>query len=147
MGIKKVPAKIQGIVWAFCIIAVATVWILEITGVFGERKIFGNFGFWQWVLLVGGIIGIASVILYGFGLIQMLLTVTSVLYFLTYFAVIKIAFWKLMIPAAVAVVGIYILVLALKGKRSFREIKKDPEYVRASDLDKERERQQKNNDN
>ena len=137
MARKKASAKIQGIVWASCIIFIALLWILDLSGVFGDFKIFQNFGFWSWVVLVAGIAGIISVFLYGFDLFPMLMAAIAVLYFLDFFKVISISFSKLIGPIIVLIFGVYILISAIKGKNSFREVKKDPEYVRASDRDKE----------
>ena len=143
MAQKKAPAKVQGIVWGSCIIILAVLWILDITGVFGDFKIFENFTFWSWASLIGGVFGIVSVILYGFSLLPMLLSVIAILYFLDFFKVLTFGFSKLIGPAVIIVLGLHIIISALQNKNSFREIKKDPEYVRASDRDREKEEQDK----
>ncbi len=143
MADKKTSAKIQGIVWGACILIFAVLWILDIAGVFGDFKLFANFGFWSWVVLAGGVIGIVSVVLYGFNLFPMLMTAIAVVYFLDFYGAINISFSKLIGPIIIAVFAIYIIFSAVRGKNSFRDVKKEPEYVRASDKAKEREEEDK----
>ena len=138
MAKYKVPARIQGVVWALCIIAFATLLILDLANVFENFKFFANFTFWSWVVLVGGVVGIVSVILYGFNLFPMIMAAISIVYFLDFYGAIKIDnFSKWIGPIILAVFGLYILFSAIRGKGSFREVKKEPEYVRASDRHKE----------
>ena len=145
MAGNKPSAKIQGIVWALCILIFVTLWILDLANAFENFKFFANFGFWSWVALVGGVIGIVSVILYGFNLFPMIIAAISILYFLDFYGAININVKSWLGPVILGVFALYILFAALRGKGSFREVKKEPEYVRASDRAKEREAQAKQN--
>ncbi|MBO4217044.1 MAG: hypothetical protein J5940_03780 [Clostridia bacterium] len=139
MAKYKVSARIQGVIWGLCIVVFATLLILDLANVFENFKFFANFGFWSWVVLVGGVIGIVSVILYGFNLFPMIMAAVAILYFLDFYGAISINFSKWIGPIILAVFGLYILFSALRGKGSFRDVKKEPEYVRASDRHKDNE--------